>query len=306
MPPGHASDPQEKDAVMTPLNALMRRQLTAINQQFIHVLALQAWKDEEIMEPIRVFDLIDVHTSMSILDHLARAGQPILLPAQEIAPGHDRVSILRAEQAMEESINALVAASGGLPDHDVELVRAVAAPRPSYQAWLSDRLAEEESVPLAQEPMEPALAAYCAHLLALTEQAMVHAFVQFHAGENAAADRAWSLSGRAMMDMMALVHHLARQGRSPQPRSFPAVKVKAASAPAEEADRALAGLVAAAGLSAAEESSDERLARIIAKAVRTYQAVTTWQEGQAFPPDRFNPKAFASFAASREEALAGY
>jgi len=292
---------------MTPLNALMRRQLTAVNQQFIHVLALQVWKDEEIVEPIRLYDLIEVRTSMAILDHMVRKGQPIQLPPDPFVPGATRGAILRAEMAMEESIDALIADAEGLDGEEAALVAEAAAPRPDYRAWLAARLAEETAPPETPGTVEPALADYCGHLIGLTEQAMAHAFVQFHAGEEAAADRAWSLSGRAMMDLTAVVHHHAQfAGRcTPGPSGFPPLEVQGPGARAEAADRALAGLTAAAAERAAAAAETPRLKRIVAKAADTYRAVVAWQPDQPFPPNRVNPPAFASFAKSREETFSG-
>ena len=54
------------------LNKILRCEMTAVNQQFIHVLALRDWGFAETAERIMAVDYVDFPNAMRIIDHMVQ------------------------------------------------------------------------------------------------------------------------------------------------------------------------------------------------------------------------------------------
>lgn len=71
------------------LTHLLRVELTAVHQQFFHVLALRFFNDEELSAQITAVDSEDFKNAMLIIDLLVGEGLPIALPSHQFHPGSD-------------------------------------------------------------------------------------------------------------------------------------------------------------------------------------------------------------------------
>ena len=60
---------------MAGLRDLLRAELTAVNQQFIHVLALNRRGYAETADRVYEIDKVDFPNAMRIIDHLVASGQ---------------------------------------------------------------------------------------------------------------------------------------------------------------------------------------------------------------------------------------
>ena len=65
-------------AVLRSFSRVLRLQLAAVQQHFIHVLLLRAWKEEAVADRITSIDSVDLPNAMRIVDCLVSAGH---LPA---------------------------------------------------------------------------------------------------------------------------------------------------------------------------------------------------------------------------------
>ena len=66
------------EAVLRSFSRVLRLQLAADQQHFIHVLLLRAWKEEAVADRIASIDAVDLPNAMRIVDCLVSAGH---LPA---------------------------------------------------------------------------------------------------------------------------------------------------------------------------------------------------------------------------------
>lgn len=282
------------------LTALLRCELTAVNQQFSHVLALNAWGEKEIAERIMAVDYVDFPNAMRILDTLIETGAPLALPKDSYCPGRSVTGILAAEQAMEQRLAATLAAAQVTTPRAQALVATAREPRAAYARWLDDRLSQcnPDDTDLARP--DARTAGLTAQLIALIEQAMAHAFVHWHAGDAAGADAAWAASGGAMMQLTALTRfHTARQD-VPAPDTIPALRVSRQLDEAVAADGRLAGRVAERAAKTAQETEEAALAKLCRRIAEDCEEQARWVPGQPHPASQSNPPAFASFQATLE------
>ena len=179
------------------LIGLLRCEMTAVNQQFTHILSLRARGDHETAARIEQIDNVDFVNAMRIIDHLVGSGIPIELKPDHYVTGCFRTSMLCAEQAMEIRMAAALEAVACEAAVFDRLVAPAQAPRADYARWLFGELEtaqheEAEGKRFGKETFD-----LCAHALALMEQALVHAFVHRHADNQRAADASWATSGAA-------------------------------------------------------------------------------------------------------------
>ena len=281
------------------LNKILRCEMTAVNQQFIHVLALRDWGFTETAERIMAVDYIDFPNAMRIIDHLVRTGAPIVLAADHFTPGTRHRSILAAEHALEQRFFAVIEEAVCTDDRARALVSAAKAPRASYAAWLTDQLdgsGGEEETPTGVAFPETARVLAC--LIATIEQAMVHAFVHWHGGEAGIADAAWSTSGAAMMQVAEFVHLFAARRTVPLPGEIPALEIASEPAAALEFDRRLAGRCATEATAASEACNDIAIAGLCRRIADYSLQLSSWTPGQMHPAANDNPAVFSSFEAS--------
>ena len=62
------------EAVLRSFSRVLRLQLAAVQQHFIHVLQLRAWKEEAVADRITSIDAVDLPNAMRIVDCLVSTG----------------------------------------------------------------------------------------------------------------------------------------------------------------------------------------------------------------------------------------
>ena len=182
-----------------PLTDVLRCEMTAVNQQFIHFLALREWGDDETAERIMRVDRVDFPNAMRIIDYLVETKTPIAIASGSCTPGTNYRDILLSEQTMERQISAAIEKSSCTDDRAQALISAAAEPREAYAAWLTDRLNRTNHDESGATLAGTGTARVIAHLIASIEQTMMHAFVHWHGGDPDGADAAWASSGAAIV-----------------------------------------------------------------------------------------------------------
>ncbi len=286
--------PSDHDALLK----VLRYELDATNQQFIHILALKLWKEKDVATRITEVDDVDFANSMRIIDYLVSTHTPITLPAGNCSPGTDYASILLAERAME---NRLSNAIDDCPQQENEwqyLVEAARAPREAYASWLDDNIADVVVEEPKQDPLVLVTADLGAHLLTLIEESLIHAYIHWHADDKPAADAAWATSGAAMMHMTRLVQLFSRLPGVPVPGDCPVANIQCDPDATLDADRILAKQCSQQALATAESCDHEAIARFCTETAEFYQGLACWQVQTPHPAIASNPPVFHSFEAT--------
>ena len=280
------------------LRSLLRAELTAVNQQFIHVLALRRLGDQARAARIYEVDVVDFPNAMRILDRLAASGEPIGLPSELPEPGRPLTALLQAELRIEDRLHRILATPGA-PDAEAQrLIDAAMAPRAAYRAWLTDALATEKDD--RAERRYPAVNPLFACLIAVLEHLMIRAFVARHAGDHAEADRAWAASGVAMVQVTEFVNALTALDAVPLgagafPPGVPEILGDA------DSERALMADYARSAAATAAQEAEPSLQAICARIVAYTQALLAWQPGRPHPALGACAPSFRSFAATYEK-----
>jgi len=280
------------------LNKILRCEMTAVNQQFIHVLALRDWGFAETAERIMAVDRVDFPNAMRIIDYLVQTRAPILLASDCPAPGTSHRDILISEQALEQRLFATIEKAVCTDDRPRALVSAARAPRESYAAWLTDQLDGSGGEMAPAEVPFPETARVFAHLIATLEQALVHAFVHWHRGDAKIADAAWSTSGAAMMHVAEFVHLFAARRTVPLPGEMPALEIASEPATALDFDRRLAELCAREATEASDACNDIAIAGLCRRIADYSMQLSSWTPRHIHPAANDNPAVFSSFEAS--------
>jgi bacterioferritin (cytochrome b1) len=184
---------------------LLRQELSAVNQQFFHILALRELDQQETAARIAQVDNIDFPNAMKIIDYLVSTKTPFSLGGAEFSPGTDYPSILKSEQALEQRLMAAIENTETANAQEAQMVQSAMEPRGKYIKWLEERLNSVTGDDSKPQSVGQVTAGTVACLVSLAEQSMVHAFFHWHSGEFDAADDAWSTSGAAMMHLTELV-----------------------------------------------------------------------------------------------------
>ncbi|MEM0923421.1 MAG: hypothetical protein AAGF44_07000 [Pseudomonadota bacterium] len=254
---------------------LLRAQLTAVNQQFTHMLALGTWGEKAAADQIKRVDDVDFVVSMKILDHLVAARVPLALTYEPFYPGDTLAEICAVERASEDRMASSLSLALH-PDHPAHRwLEEARSPRRAYRAWLAQHTVADDTTQTGDPTPADRL---FADLIALIEQPMIHAFIHWHRGRQVDADIAWATSGVAMMKGGALTRDIARTGRSP--KSPPGAELTICETPQDaiEADRVLARRCALSAMQAAAASPPRiarRCAEIAAYARRVAEANET-------------------------------
>jgi bacterioferritin (cytochrome b1) len=286
------------DGQVGALNRVLRCELTAVNQQFIHVLALREWGEADIAARIMEVDRVDFPNAMRILDFLVGSGAPLELAPDCFEPGCDVTGILRAERVVERRLSAAIAGARVVGQRPQFLLATAQEPRQAYAEWLDKRLSDGAPNDAATPRTDTGAADLVAHLIAMVEQTLVHAFVHRHAGEIDNADAAWAASGGAMMQLTEMVRLHAASRCVPVLGKFPALLISFRSEACLDSDRRLAALVGEQAAKAAGECEWAELGYLCRKIPDYSLEQSRWSPGQAHPAARTNPPAFASFAAT--------
>ena len=280
------------------LNRLLRFELTAVNQQFIHVLALRDWGYGEAAERIMEVDYVDFPNAMRIIDYLVQQGMPVSVGSERPALGTDYRGILSAELAFEQRLLAAIEHMSLSSERACALLSAARAPRRAYAAWLESQL----DGAVVDEPVKDALLAESygvfAHLIALIEQTLVHAFVHRHQGDVESADAAWATCGAAMMQATEFVHLFTVHGTLPLAAELPPLQLAGQSAAAHEFDRGLIDSCAREAAAAANACGDTEIGGLCRRIARYSSRLSAWKTGEAHPALGDNPAVFSSFEAS--------
>jgi bacterioferritin (cytochrome b1) len=284
------------------LGALLRIELTVVHQQFFHALALRQWHETVIADRLMAVDAEDFKNAMQIIDQLVTEGCSIYLESHRFTPGSDIVAILRAEHRLEVGFaEFLGGVSVSTPEARSRVNRAT-APRQAYQTWLENELAKTSGIGVIDDTGE-AVAEMMAHLIALIEQAMVHAFVLWHQDDRLGADLAWQISGAAMLYATAIVRCGALENRVPVPAPIPAVKPDMTGKAAFDRDIELLNSCAVAAKAASVEQSGNAMSPLCSEIADDCERILTIVRGQDFPAELGKSQAFASFAATRDRTL---
>lgn len=290
------------DQELRDLTRLLRAELTAVHQQFFHMLALRQWQNRELLDRVTDVDAEDFKNAMQIIDLLVEHGIPIVLESHQFSPGSDLVSIVHAELRMERHLAGIIGSMRLTDARALARVHRAAAPRRRYREWLEAHGVESEagigSVVTGREMGE-----FIAHLIALVEQAMLHAFLFQHLGRGAEADNAWRLSGAAMLYGTALVRRGAAAHIIPSPARIPAVRMAATPNDAFEADMSLVRRCAHLGRGAAEADVCEPLRRVCSRIVDDCDLIAGMRMTDDFPAVFGRSPVFESFAATCERHL---
>ena len=76
------------ETVLRSFSRVLRLQLAAVQQHFIHILLLRAWKEEAVADRITSIDAVDLPNAMRIVDWLVSAGHlPALASDRETLAG---------------------------------------------------------------------------------------------------------------------------------------------------------------------------------------------------------------------------
>ena len=117
------------------LSSLLRTELTAVHQQFFHILALRQWKDEILLKRITEVDNVDFKNVMQTIDLLTSYDYPVSLESQNVQPGTNISGILRSELEMERHFHTVLQEIHTANSETSARVERAAAPRPSYRLW---------------------------------------------------------------------------------------------------------------------------------------------------------------------------
>jgi hypothetical protein len=228
-------------------------------------------------------------------------GQPLDLAPDSFVPGSNVRGILLAEQTMERRLSEAIAGAQVTSQPAQALVATAQEPREAYARWLAERLSESDTNGTAESRTDADTADTAdlvAHLIAMIEQTLVHAFLHWHAGDVEGADAAWAASGGAMMQLTEMVRLFAAQESVPAPGTFPTLHIVVRPEAAVEADRQLAALVAEEAARIARHSDLDAVAALCRRIADDGLEQSRWRPGQEHPAARTNPPAFASFAAT--------
>ena len=281
------------------LTRLLRTELTAVHQQFFHMLALRQWKNKDLLSRIIEVDTEDFKNAMQIIELLVSRDLPVTLPSQQVCPGSDISSILRSEFRMEEHFADVLDATQVTDSEAIALVDRAAAPRQAYREWLAEQIDTTVSASAPHETKQ-SMAEFVAHLIALVEQAMLHAFFLWHLGHRNWADNAWRLSGAAMLYGAALVRRGARVNAVPNPACINPVEMAASPSEAFDADIFLVKRCADLGRIAAEEENDEATGGLCLRIACDCDLIANMDMDQDFPAVFGRSPVFESFEATRE------
>ena len=292
------------DDVLRNFNRVLDVLLAAVQQHFIHVLILRAWKEEAIADRITSIDAVDLPNAMRIVDHVVSTGHlPTLAGDQRTlarnmpGPGDSLSTLYVAEMRLDCRLKSVLTAAerelAPYAEHvPIELVSVPLKGRTAYQDWLRERLEHPRDGVKPGGLADPAklgLDSLFANLMVMINQTLVHAFVHWHAGECDLADSAWEMSGAAMMHAAGIVDSLTSRRVAPDParaamRGDAALpRVVAARSDALANDRRLAERCGAAAQWAAIAQQDAELAATCGRIESWYRELAGWQPGRTLP-----------------------
>lgn len=305
------------------LNAVLRWDLTAVNQYFLHIMVLHAWGDGETARDIARVNNADVANTMRVLEHIVAAGgRPELCTAEEPFTarlpviGGSHADMYDADLALEgrlyqafEAVRAPLAIAGDA--HAEALVADALSRREPHAAWLDDK---RRATPAPADDAEPLfgdatehLNRLLAELVVAVEQALAHAFVLWHAGDEARASTVWTASFDTMMHGKSIVDLFGAAGTAPSLMAVAAEgdiegpRVGRTVAEALALERATADRCRV-GAATAGAALDGDAARICQAIGAYYARLADWLGDGAEPVDAY-PGDVRSFRRQRERFI---
>jgi hypothetical protein len=271
---------------MDALNALLRAEMTAVNQQFIHILALRRLGDLRRADRLYEVDRIDFPNVLRIIDHLVAAGRTVELGAEMPEPGLATAGLLQAELRLEEPLAKILERKPSAEDATGSFFAAARAPRAAYREWLTAELQAAEDAGESGIAY-PATDRLFSCLILILERMMVRAFVSWHAGDRAAADIAWATSGVAMVQATVLVNVLTDLRSAP--------KLNARVGGSVRDDRDLVAAYAEIADQASLRETEPSLKLIGTRAAAYTRALAAWQPNTPHPAPAACAPSFKSF-----------
>jgi hypothetical protein len=274
---------------------ILRVQMTAVNQQFVHVLALRSWGMKDTADRIMEIDRIDFPLVMKTINYLISNDKKVALGGSLFSPGTCEATVLLAEKTLETQLRVVLRDGSAQSGFCRDLAAATNSPRQDYAHWLSARLA---FLPLPTTPApkhDEDFGGLFSLLLAMIEQSMIHAFVHWHADRPAHSDGCWASSGAAMMHATALVRCLAALGTLPCPSGEIGPTIAKHSSEAYDLDRQLALDCTTCARSTARHLRGDLQEKVIS--IASFAAeVSAWNVGEPHPARFSNPMPFRDFS----------
>ncbi len=218
--------------VLRSFNRVLGPGLAAVQQHFIHVLMLRAWREDSAADRIASIDAVDLPNAMRIVDYLVSARYVPRLASDRRTladnmpgAGESPKAVYAAEERLDCKLrDVLRSVERELTPYErnvpIEFISAPLEGRAAYQDWLRQQL-EHPCDPVKREELaEPAklsLDSLFANLMVMIDQTLVHAFVHWHGGERGLADSVWEMSGAAMMHAAGIANSLAHRHVAPDP-----------------------------------------------------------------------------------------
>ena len=275
---------------MDALNALLRAEMTAVNQQFIHILALRRLGDLRRADRLYDVDRVDFPNVMQIIDHLVASGRSVALQPEMPKPGFPTTGLLQAELQLEVRLNSVLEAEPADDRKYRPFFAAALAPRAAYREWLAQELQAPDNRGGDPGPSDPATDRLFSCLILVLERMMIRAFIDWHQGARKAADIAWAASGVAMVQATALVNALTDLRSTP--------KLSAEVTKGARDDRDLIAAYAEIADQASLSKADASLNQIYAKTAAYTRALAAWQPNTTHPALAVCTPAFKSFEAT--------
>ena len=283
MTPSTSPDPD-----IAPLTGVLRAQMTAVNQQFTHIVALRAWGDRALAERITQVDNADFATAIRVIAFLVSRGAVPSPGPDNVVPGATGAESLLAELVVEERLAAAIAAADCRAEEARGLIAEAAAPRASYARWLRRQTRAADC-----RPRPPggngAVDALFSALMTWIEQTTIHAFLHWRRPNRAMADAAWASSGAAMMRATALTRALAALRTTPAPGRIEAPRVSGDPSEAQELDRAIALKCAELAQAAAGTADDTLVRTECGLTAEMASLISAWRPAAPHPALATNP-----------------
>lgn len=287
---------------LEPLTQLLRAELTAVHQQFFHMLSLRQWKTEDILRRVTDIDTEDFQNAMQIIELLVSNKQKIELPEHQFSPGWDLPSVLRSEDEIEMQLNDILRSIKVSTPDAIARVNRAAAPRAEYGLWLKSQIeiySPTGGAPTTRKEMSELVAA----IIALVEQPMLHAFYFWRNNRSIEADNFWRISGAAMLYGTALVKRGALNGSILTPSRIPSVQMNEDLNDAFQSDLVLVRNCAKLGRASASAEGDKAVKRTCLRIADDCDLISGMSVDGKFPATFGYSKVFDSFAATLERHL---